>query len=402
MNRIRLSAALTAAAVAVSMLTACSGGDSSETDTEPVNIISDGTQYEEEPQMPSLSDYVPNSDEYSDWETRYGYFQLDDSQREMYDATVSALKNYSQSMPLFADSQTYSRILYLIAIEQMSVFYLKQATPTLNESGRYFDVEFSYSYPSAQSEEMNNLAAAEAENIISQIPDGADDYEKLKFIHDWLVLNVEKDTESPLSSTVYGTLIKKKALCEGYAKSFSYMCNRLGIENIIVTGYTDVPHMWNMVRLDGDWYHVDVTWDDVSMDLEDFVSYQFFLADDRIVMENRTIDRTIYVPPKAGGTKYNYFVHEGFLAEASADYPEVLKQSIIQAVENGRDYAMIKLGSAQEYVYFLNEINARSDGIDKAIYLANKELAEKNITVNITSRFNADAYQTAVFILDVY
>ena len=127
----------------------CAAGDPSETDTEPVNIISDGTQYEEEPQMPSLSDYVPNSDEYSDWETRYGYFQLDDSQREMYDATVSALKNYSQSMPLFADSQTYSRILYLIAIEQMSVFYLKQATPTLNESGRYFDVEFSYPSQSA-------------------------------------------------------------------------------------------------------------------------------------------------------------------------------------------------------------------------------------------------------------
>jgi len=401
LNRMRLSAAVTAAAVTVSMLTACSGGNTSETDTETVNIISDGTYYEEEPQMPSLSDYVPNSDEYSDWETRYGYFQLDDAQRETYDATVNALKNYSQSMPLFADSQTYSRILYLIAIEQMSVFYLKQAAPTLNESGRYFDVEFSYSYPSAQAEEMNNLAAAEAENIISQIPEGADDYEKLKFIHDWLVLNVEKDTESPLSSTVYGALVKKKALCEGYAKSFSYMCNRLGIENIIVTGYTDVPHMWNMVRLDGDWYHVDVTWDDVSINLENFISYQFFLADDQTVRENRTIDRTIYIPPKAEGKKLNFFVHENLIAETAADYPEVLKHSIIRSVENDENYAMIKLGSPQEYVYFINELNARGDGVAEAIYLANQELAEKNITVDITSRFNADAYQTVVFILDV-
>lgn len=396
----RFSAAVTAAAAAVSMLTACSGGDISETDTETVNIISDGTQYEE-PQMPSLSDYVPNSDEYSDWETRYGYFQLDEAQRETYDATVSALKNYSQSMPLFADSQTYSRILYLIAIEQMSVFYLKQAAPTLNESGRYFDVEFSYSYPSAQAEEMTNLAAAEAENIISRIPKDADDYEKLKFIHDWLVLNVEKDTESPLSSTVYGALVKKKALCEGYAKSFSYMCNLLGIENIIVTGYTDVPHMWNMVRLGDEWYHVDVTWDDVSIDLEEFISYQFFLADDSTVRDNRTIDRTIYIPPKADGKKLNYFVREGLLAQTAADYPEVLKHSIIRSVENGEGYAMIKLGSAQEYVYFLNELNANAGGVSEAVELANKELAEKNITVDITSRFNADAYQTAVFILDV-
>ena len=401
MNRMRLSAAVTAAAVTVSMLTACSGGDTSETDTETVNIISDGTYYEEEPQMPSLSDYVPNSDEYSDWETRYGYFQLDDAQRETYDATVNALKNFSPSMPLFADSQTYNRILYLIAIEQMSVFYLKQAAPTLNESGRYFDVEFSYSYPSAQVEEMNNLAAAEADNIISQIPEGADDYEKLKFIHDWLVLNVEKDTESPLSSTVYGTLVKKKALCEGYAKSFSYMCNRLGIENIIVTGYTDVPHMWNMVRLDGDWYHVDVTWDDVSINLENFISYQFFLADDQTVRENRTIDRTIYIPPKAEGTKLNFFVHEDLIADKADDYPEVLKRSIIRSVENGESYAMIKLGSAEEYIYFINELNASGNGVAEAIYLANQELAEKNITVDITSRFNADAYQTAVFILDV-
>lgn len=378
----------------------CSDNESpDENNSEAVTVISDGTEAETAYELPPLSDYSPNSDKYSDLETRYGYFQLSEPDRKIYDATVGIMKNMSPKLPLYTDERNYRRILHLISVEQLGIFYLKSTSASLDDRGKYFNIDFTYRYSATQVEEMNNLAETEAKNIISQIPKDADDYEKLLFIHNWLVKNVEKDTEAEYAATIYGTLVKRTALCEGYAKTFSYLCNLLNIENIIVTGQTDVPHMWNMVKLDGNWYHVDVTWDDVNIGVPDFISYQFFLASDDTVKENRTIDTSIFVPPEAKGGEYEYFVKEGLMAESAGDFPTVLAKSIVRAAREGNRFAMIKIGKSDEYIYFLNEINLGSQGIKTALDTANAELAADGISVEIENRITADPYRTAVFIL---
>lgn len=395
-----IAAALSAAALTIFGVCGCSDNEPPEEEkTESVTVISDGTTAETAYEMPPLEGYTPNDDKYSDWETRYGYFQLSEGDRKIYDATVGTMKNMSPKLPLYTDERNYRRILHLVSIEQMGIFYLKSTSASLDEQGKYFNVDFSYRYSATQVEEMNNLAEAEAHNIISHIPKDTDDYGKLLYIHDWLVKNVQKDTESEYASTVYGTLVRRAALCEGYAKTFSYLCNLLGIENIIVTGFTDVPHMWNMVKLDGSWYHVDVTWDDVNIGLPDFVSYQFFLVPDETVKENRTIDASIYIPPEAKGGEYEYFVKEGLTANSTADFPDVLAKSIVSAARKDNRFAMIKFDKGDEYIFFLNEINNSDKGIKAALEAANAELAESGISVEIETRINADAYRTAVFIL---
>lgn len=398
----RIAAVLSAAALTIYGLCGCSNNESpEENNTEAVTVISDGTEAETAYELPPLSDYCPNSDKYSDLETRYGYFQLSDSDREIYDATVGIMKNMSPKLPLYTDERNYRRILHLISIEQLGIFYLKSTSASLDDRGKYFNIDFTYKYSATQVEEMNNLAETEAKNIISQIPKDADDYEKLLFIHDWLVKNVQKDTEAEYASTIYGTLVKRTALCEGYAKTFSYLCNLMNIENIIVTGQTDVPHMWNMVKLDGSWYHVDVTWDDVNIGLPDFISYQFFLVSDDTVKENRTIDSSVYVPPEAKGGEYEYFVREGLMAESAGDFPTVLSKSIVRAAREGNRFAMIKIKKNDEYIYFLNEINMGSQGIKTALETANAELSADGIAVEIENTITADPYRTAVFILNL-
>jgi transglutaminase/protease-like cytokinesis protein 3 len=105
-----------------------------------------------------------------------------------------------------------------------------------------------------------------------------EDHEKELAIHDWIaewtaydegLLSNAPDAEPhPENDNPYGLLIGQQAACEGYALTFQLFMDMLGIECITVYGtvlWGEEEHVWNMVRLDdGEWYCVDVTWDDTA------------------------------------------------------------------------------------------------------------------------------------------
>lgn len=77
--------------------------------------------------------------------------------------------------------------------------------------------------------------------------------------------------------TPYGALVNGKAVCEGYARAFKTIMDKLSIECVLVQGYVRgndggmEPHMWNYVKLDGDWYGVDATWNDTAGQTEQYL-----------------------------------------------------------------------------------------------------------------------------------
>lgn len=120
------------------------------------------------------------------------------------------------------------------------------------------------------------LAVYEAAKEILRniIDDGMDDYEKVTAIYYWLGLNVTYDTVAAASPdagkyrcfTVYGAIMDRIAVCDGYASAFRLMCLIEGIECVECTGITDMSnpntsgHAWNKYRIDGIWYGADSTW----------------------------------------------------------------------------------------------------------------------------------------------
>lgn len=96
------------------------------------------------------------------------------------------------------------------------------------------------------------------------------DYDKIMQIHDYLVDNIEYDSTYKEIGTysVYGALIGKKCVCEGYAKSLKYLANQAGIQCEIMQGTATngegqtESHAWNCVKLGDSWYEIDATWDD--------------------------------------------------------------------------------------------------------------------------------------------
>jgi len=120
----------------------------------------------------------------------------------------------------------------------------------------------------------------EAINAIKQVKYIKDDivasvkskdiYNQIKQVHDILVKMLEYDSTLNKTNThnIYGALVEKQVVCEGYAKAFKYIMDELNIECILVSGVAtnssgqEEAHMWNYVKLNDSWYGVDVTWDD--------------------------------------------------------------------------------------------------------------------------------------------
>ena len=140
-------------------------------------------------------------------------------------------------------------------------------------------------------------------NTIDSVVKAADtkinDYEKIKYIHDWIIDHTRYNkTAGAFVSEADGAVVYGKALCEGYSKAFMYLAQELGYDCICVTGDVGTEgHMWNMIKIGGQWYHVDVTHDDPIMsDGSDACFYDYFLVSTSEIRKTRTIDTDLNIP----------------------------------------------------------------------------------------------------------
>lgn len=140
--------------------------------------------------------------------------------------------------------------------------------------------------------EQEELVDQKIWEIIQYIPYHLSPYEKTKWIHDFIIDYVDYD-ESLTEYTAYAALVKHKTVCQGYAMLAYRLLNALGIETIIIKGEardrrgeTNESHAWNMVKLHGDWYHLDCTWDDPVG--SNRVHYDYFLITDAVISRTHT------------------------------------------------------------------------------------------------------------------
>ena len=129
----------------------------------------------------------------------------------------------------------------------------------------------------------NSLYENEISKIISKVNKSWSDYEKALFVHDYLALTVEYDTDmwhyfNPYNNCYnkYGPIIDKVAVCQGYAEAYVDIMTRLGVPCELVTS-DQLNHAWNVVKIGGYWYHVDITWDDPLPDLTGRSDHFYFL-----------------------------------------------------------------------------------------------------------------------------
>lgn len=94
--------------------------------------------------------------------------------------------------------------------------------------------------------------------------DGKSDYDKFKAVTNWIVSNVryDEDNETKYQHDLTGVVLDGLAVCDGYAGTFYYMANAVGLNALFEDGITNsnrIRHAWNLVQIDGTYYYVDPT-----------------------------------------------------------------------------------------------------------------------------------------------
>lgn len=153
--------------------------------------------------------------------------------------------------------------------------------------------------------------------LLADLPE--DEFEKELLLHDRLLAQCTYDQraadsqmpleEYPSSFTAYGALVKGRAVCEGYSRALQYLLQRAGMEATIITGFDSQKraHMWNVVRVAGEQYHVDATWDD----RQDAVTHTYFNLSDDFIGKTHQIDEKTLGLSAMTATAEQYYVRTG-------------------------------------------------------------------------------------------
>lgn len=166
-------------------------------------------------------------------------------------------------------------------------YIVKKYGYTATIKGNTATIKFSFTYweTLAQSNEVKKRVKSALGQILKP---GMNDHQKEKAIHDWIVTRLAYDTRL-VSYSAYDGIVNGKTVCQGYALLTYEMMRQAGIPVKIVEGTSrGIAHTWNLVQLDGKWYHVDTTWDDPVPDVAGRTVYNYYnLTDSQLRTDHK-------------------------------------------------------------------------------------------------------------------
>ena len=183
---------------------------------------------------------------------------------------------------------------------------------SISDSGE-INLKINHLYTEEEITAINKKVEELLEELITS--DITEDYDKIKTIHDYIINNTKYDLENKeenKSYTAYGPLFHNLATCNGYTDLMAIFLTEMGYDNYKVAttkeaNDTTEGHVWNAVKVNNEWLHLDLTWDDpVSSDGKDYLYHKYFLidseelktADANITSEDHVFDEFIYTELK--------------------------------------------------------------------------------------------------------
>ena len=361
---------------------------------------------------PSAQD-VENDKDYADVKTDYAYDSLtDDYAKELY-------KELANSIDLSrAPTVTVDGSLDEFQITQALQAYRNDHPETfwLTGESKYYvknnstTVEFEYSIEPSEILSAKETFENKIDNILNDLPSGSD-FEKEEYINNYIIENCKYDDAAAQIENIegnendaYGALVDGSAVCEGYARAFQLLCNKADIDCVMVSGTVDnTNHAWNCVKIGGEWYQIDVTWNDTDGD-KDYLQNDYFNLTDSLMLEDHTLSPkysdidaqsfqnveswcNFYVP-KCTAEKYNYFNYK-YPTVSDPDNADDVSQAVANAAKNGDEYFSIVVDKNTDFDYMYdrmmndgylynwfseaNEINGYSPKLAESCYVYRKD-----------------------------
>lgn len=293
----------------------------------------------------------------------YCYQTLSEEEQALYEEIYKALMTFESACVLrTTDSDQVKKVYNHVVADHPEIFWTEGYTLNTTKRGSTvisLDFSMQQTMSCEQIADWQSVigawiqkfsAAAKEAGIYS----GSSDYEIIKFTFDYIVRNTEYETDAENNQNICSVFGNGCSVCQGYSVAMQYMLLYQGIQCVTVAGVTrenQTSHAWNLVKADGDWYYLDVTWGDPSFTessemLQDVVNYSYFCVTEEEIARTHLVDDRLTLP-ECTATRDNYFVREGYYFE---DWDEEQFQELMAAcIAEGKGYISIRMKDAALY-----------------------------------------------------
>lgn len=236
---------------------------------------------------------------------------LDETYQQAYDLIRSNLlkgtAKFSMTVPVSKEDifDIYKKVIYdspelfWVEINGSSYFY--------NNRGQVTSFVPGYNNLVKDIEGNKKKMEKATEEALADMWSLSSDAEKAKYAHDWLCHKVSYNLDAPYNQSCYSSLVKSSTVCAGYAHGFQYLMQKVGIPCAYIVGYADGGyHAWNIVKLDGKHYAMDVTWDDPLNGKKGKYYYNYFNITDKKLSKDHVRAEVSEGLPAAKGTACSY------------------------------------------------------------------------------------------------
>lgn len=256
------------------------------------------------------------------------------------------------------DETDIDRIFQYVLNDHPEYFYVEGYTYTkYMRLKQLVKLEFSgtYSCSLKEAESRRMQINMEAEQLMAGISEEASDYDKAKYVYETIIRNTEYSLDSADNQNIYSVFHNRVSVCQGYAKATQFMLNRLGVPCTVIMGTVDTGegHVWNLAKLDGQYYYIDATWGDASYQtggegasVMPQINYDYLCITTEQLLKTHTPDNTVPLPV-CDSMEDNYYVREG--AYFTSFDEERLHRLFADAVQKGQTDVTLKASDHAVY-----------------------------------------------------
>lgn len=336
----------------------------------------------------------------------YSYNALTSTQQYVYDVITAACLNYEDKISFkYSDKVTFDDLFIAyqtLYLDEVRLFYIDKNMSYVsdNSTGYILSMNISYAYSEDQVNKMKQEMDEKTDELLSGVTKDMSDYEVVKYIHDKLITLCDYTISGSYVTTSYGAVVKNKAQCQGYTRAFSYLCNLCGIETDIVLGESQ-QHMWNMVKIDGKWYHIDLTWDDPNKsDYPNAIFYDYFCVSTDRMLEFRTIDGNSHELPSAESDDLEYYNNNDLVVTSVSEARELFAKEAAKASEDKQPVVQFRCSTSEVYEEIIDAFftNNKKNNILDMIDEANKTVSNKFNSDSVYHYTNADTLIIKIFL----
>lgn len=304
------------------------------------------------------------------------YQQLSEEEQTVYRELLQGVQGMEECVLLHAGRDDQPAKVYEYLLYDRPELFWCDGSSRMTVYDSYTEFYPGYTCTAEIREQRQAEIDAAAESCVSGIDAGASEYDRIKYIFEYIVNTVDYDENAPDNQNIYSALVGKSSVCAGYSRAAQYLLGKQGIETIYVVGSVEDQgaHAWNIVNCGGKYYQMDVTFADpvfYSAESgeklpENVINYDFLCCTDEEIAADH-VQSTEVPYPVCDQEDLNYYRMNGMYYD-SFD-PQILLSAMNDRIYAGEEMFVCKFSDADVYA------QARDSMVDDLFPRAAQNLA---------------------------